>query len=818
MDDGLRRAKVSALVDDYVQLGAAARPALREFLAGVEPDLRDEVASRCEDAVFIDGFFASLPPLRLLPTLPATIGGCRLGDLLGEGAMGKVYRGRQLGLDRDVAVKLVPIAADGDGFLDRLREESRVLAALDHPGIVRVLACGEEAWFRYVVMELVHGQSLAEALPRLRCRDGGSDPRCFDRAARILAELLEALAYAHRQGIVHRDLKPSNVMLDRDGHPRLVDFGLAKGDSSPQRTRPGQLLGTPAYLSPELVGKAASEPVANDVWAAGVILFQLLTGRLPYAAASTGEVLDKLLRPVVLDPRRHVREVPAPLAAICTRALHPEPTLRYATAAAFAQDLRRFLAGEVPEAARHAIRLQVQAHFARHRRAYRYAAVLAAVGVVAWYGAKAHATNVHNDELLARLPAIERIANVEDDALRGGAQLARQLLAAGTLGADRRAQVQRTLAAIEAEARRRHDAAATEIRLGAGSPRGTPVIDYQGPSPARQARGVRAAAEAVAIVPELATPEALVEASWPALRIAAPRGFEQARVTIDAVDPVTGRRFHTAATAPCELSLPPGSYRIVVGDEAAFAECSRTFVAPGVHSLEPVLVPTMAARSGMVFVPAGRATVGQAEPAVVYGAREVEHAGFYIDPTEVTCAEYHAWCVARGVPFPRTWQGAYDPAWADLPVTGVGPLQALAYAEDHGKRLPTWIEWQIAARGPNGDPFPWGKQAAPLADLPTIGHGAGVPWHAGVRAVGTTPIDRSPHGLSDVLGNVEEWLDNPYVAVLDGVPFPFVPWRLVGGAGWQSSRDARVTNLAVHGPAPPESQQCGFRCAKSILP
>jgi formylglycine-generating enzyme required for sulfatase activity len=268
---------------------------------------------------------------------------------------------------------------------------------------------------------------------------------------------------------------------------------------------------------------------------------------------------------------------------------------------------------------------------------------------------------------------------------------------------------------------------------------------------------------------------------------------------------------------PCTLRVWPGLYRIVVGDDSAFAECTRTFLAPGRYRIAAPLRP--AAQRGMLLVPAGSATVGQeARAGLVYGAERVEHPAFLVDRHEVTCGEYAGYMEATGAAPPRTWDGPYDPAWADLPVCGVDFAQATAYAEWAGKRLPTWIEWQVTARGRDGAPFPWGTDPTPVATLPTIGSPPDTRWQLGVRAVGTTTADESWCGARDMLGNVHEWTETPFVSHLGGVPFPVLAWRVRGGNGFTAARTSRALLLGAVGAGPPETADTGFRCAKSARP
>ena len=275
MDDA-REARIDAWLERLLRAADATAA-----LADVEPDIRDELAQRLRDAEFIDEYFAGLPPPGTPPPRPRHIAGCELYEVLGSGAMGEVLRARQLDLGRDIAIKLMRAElADRDDFLARFAKEARTLAALDHPGIVKVLFSGTEQGWLYFGMELVRGRDLATAMAELRQPLLGNEPRRHDRVVRLTAELLETLAYAHRNGIAHRDVKPSNVMLDGDGHPKLVDFGLAHGGDGPGVTLPGVLLGTPSFLSPEAALRRQRPRTADDLWAAGVILYEMLTGTM----------------------------------------------------------------------------------------------------------------------------------------------------------------------------------------------------------------------------------------------------------------------------------------------------------------------------------------------------------------------------------------------------------------------------------------------------------------------------------------------------------------------------------------------------------
>jgi formylglycine-generating enzyme required for sulfatase activity len=554
-----------------------------------------------------------------------------------------------------------------------------------------------------------------------------------------------------------------------------------------------------------------------------VILFQMLTGRLPYDGRDTDELLRQLLRPKACDPRALLTDVPAPLAAICAKALSPALDERYPSAATFAADLRRFLAGEVVEAGQHTLVTSLWRLVRRHRRAIAAALLLAVGGSVAVRVAEQRA------EVRAAVAKIDQLAalDVEKEprsVMASALVVADELLRGDLLDEPARRRGEQLVARIRNQARRLHDAGVRDVVAGAGTPAGTPFAEHKPPVPALQTQGLRELVEATVLDPQLRAPIAVLNQVQPQLQIAAPVGTTSAPVRVEALDPVTGQPILTVATttAPCTVPVPQGHYRVVVGGPDAFAECSRTVVAPGTYPVTSTLAATAAATAGMIPIPAGSAVIGQAgEGAVVYAQATVQHAAFFIDRCEVTCGDYFVFCQQTGAPLPQTWNGAYDPAWADLPVFGVRQAQAKAYAEFRGKRLPTWAEWQIAARGRDGKIFPWGNEVDPIHDpalLPNLELDPSVPWYQSVRPVGTIAKDKSWCDAMDMLGNVDEWTDTPYLAHLDGVPFPVLPWHVRGGRDVWTPRDKTFLALDGVSPGPTELYASGFRCAKSAAP
>jgi serine/threonine protein kinase len=280
---------------------------------------------------------------------PPTETGNRFGDYellepLGSGGMGRVYRARQISLNRIVALKMIHSGRfAGEHEMTRFRFEAEAAARLDHPNIVPVFGFGEEHGQAYLTLKLIEGKTLSDHASFPKNRDG------VRAAVETVLKLARALNHAHQRGILHRDLKPSNILLETaTGEPYLTDFGLARTlGTETQVTGSRDFLGSIAYMAPEQFEATPSQLTsAVDIYALGCVLFEILTGVPAHPGDTPGQVMNAVLTLEVANPRSLNRHVDVDLALICLKCLEKNPEDRYASAAMLVEDLQRWLRQE----------------------------------------------------------------------------------------------------------------------------------------------------------------------------------------------------------------------------------------------------------------------------------------------------------------------------------------------------------------------------------------------------------------------------------------------------------------------------------------
>lgn len=400
----MSRSRYERIREAFLSVSSLDEEARARALDDLPPDLRDDVIKLLAGAR-TQGI---LDRPTALPTdaAPERIGPYRVTSRIGQGGMGDVYLASQEGaLDRRVAVKRIP---SGSRFVERFETERRVLARLRHPHIAVVYDAGDDGQHSWLAMEYIDGPPVDAW-----CRDHAPDLRA---RVDLVLQICAGLAHAHGRGVLHRDLKPSNLLVETvDGRPvvRIIDFGVAKvlqdlDGVAPGATLAGQLLGTPGYMAPE---QTELQPelvdVRSDLYAAGVVLYELISGHLPHppelvAGKGLTELRERLLNHDPPPPSRHRPGVDRELDWICARALARDPDERYQTAREFADDLQRWLDGRAVLAAPPGAAYRARKFVRRHRLAFGAGVAVLAAVVLGLLGTSLALVRAREAEAVAR--------------------------------------------------------------------------------------------------------------------------------------------------------------------------------------------------------------------------------------------------------------------------------------------------------------------------------------------------------------------------------------------------------------------------------
>src|SRR5213595_1847662 len=338
------------------------------------------------------------------------LGDYELLEEIGRGGQGVVFRARQKSLNRTVALKVISLGQwASKAHLKRFRREAEAAASLDHPCIVPIYEVGERDGCCYFSMKFVEGGQLDEAVRRT--------PMPMRQAAELMAKVARTVHYAHEHGILHRDIKPGNILLDANGEPHLTDFGLARlVEHGSTVTGSLEVMGTPSYMAPEqAVGNNAAVGKATDVYGLGAVLYELLTGRPPFAGETTYETIHLLLDSEPRQPRQWNRKIDRDLSAICLKCLEKGPRHRYASALALAEELERWLRHEQ-------IRAKRSGFFTHARKWVHRNRIIAALILLSVVLAAGLSVTIWERESVRRIPAgiavlpFENLSDNKEDA------------------------------------------------------------------------------------------------------------------------------------------------------------------------------------------------------------------------------------------------------------------------------------------------------------------------------------------------------------------------------------------------------------------
>ncbi len=695
--------------------------------------------------------------------LGQTLGQYRIVEQIGKGGMATVFKAYQPGLDRYVAIKVLPAYyAHEEGFSERFVREAKAIARLDHPHILPVYDFGQADGLSYIVMKYVAAGTLKDRL---------GQPLAPQAALDLLKQIGAALDHAHDMGILHRDVKPGNVLIDEKGWTYLSDFGLAKMvEGSVQLTGSGVGIGTPAYMSPEQ-GQGLAVDGRTDVYSLGIILYEMLTGRVPYEADTPMAVVVKHITGPLPPPRSLNPAISPAVERVILKALARDPADRFPRAGALVEALEAALSQARQEPT--AVPPPAPVPLPQMQPSAQPPSAQPPLGI----GMPATQAPVSWPTVTPPVPARAKQSNTLIFAMIGmvGLALVGSVLLIVVL--------------------------LVVMRPGAPTSDATSVL---------------------LMTPTLPAMVAVVPTNTPLPAVRATQAPQAPQATAPAALPAP---IPQATSNPTPTPLPTSTSR------PADTPLAPTYTPTALPSAQPPIgtptPPSVAATPALAWIaiPGGNFTMGSsdadmqktlAECNATEGAdtgqscqagwfkepqKAVNVGDFQIARDETTNAQYNA-CVAAGI-CRRAGERisdnniAYDANFfADAnPVVGVSWNDATTFCQWVGGRLPTEVEWERAARGSDGRRYPWGD----TFDSSRANLGSGHP-----SAVGNFPAGASPYGVLDMAGNVFEW-----TATQEGGNY------VIRGGGWSKYYfRGRVTDRGTQLGPDFANYDIGFRCAR----
>lgn len=702
------------------------------------------------------------------------MGPYRLINEIGKGGMAIVWKAYHAAMDRYVAIKMLPFQfAQREEFLTRFRQEAKVIAKLEHPHILPVYDYGESEDIPYLVMRLLEAGTLTE-----RIQAGTLGLAEIDR---IFTQLADALAYAHEKGVIHRDIKPSNAMLDTRGEMFLTDFGIAKiVEGAVAHTATGTITGTPEYMSPEQA-QGLKIDQRTDIYSLGVVLYEMLTGQVPYHAETPIAVILKKIQDPLPPPSLVNPDIPDPLEPVLLKALTKDPADRFASMNDFLAAWKKAVAECTPTQ-----QMQQEAVLAAKKaeslKRPSYPGIPAGTRAPVSAGAVGKPLGEKAAQGEKAAPQPKKSGAVPWAWIFGGAGL--MIILCGVLAGG---------AVLLRVMRNRSLPARTQYVLAA-APR---------PSDTGEAPTMAASLG-----------ESLLPSETPAVQSLPP----------------------TQTLAPLPTDIPAPSQTPQPTERQTHIVDAK--------GLLMVLVPAGAFPMGshldeiMAFCP-GRNQGKQCNSdnySDEAGVHTVMLDEFYIDQYEVTNQAYAACVRANGCDSPRDnslgTQDFYygNPKFDNYPVVHVSWNDAQKYCNWRGGRLPTEVEWEKAAKGTQQRFFPWGNDfrgnVANLCDVNCTGDTSnnsvndGYPY---TSPVGSFEKGKSPYGAYDMAGNVWEWVqdwyDKAYYSTQpENALNPTGPasgeGRVLRGGSWISNIFNVRTTLRLNYKPDFQAAQIGFRCVR----